>query len=99
MPVGTISLVNQDGKFVLIDNGVSPLPPVGGLLESFTGAAKSGELVTTQVRRHPFTIADIRSGDPKKGDRVVLQPTASGAKTAPPPQAASASTGADHVAQ
>jgi hypothetical protein len=86
--VGTISLVNEDGKFALIDNGTSPLPPVGGQLESFTGDVKSGELVATQARRHPFTIADIRSGQPKKGDRVLLQPAVGGPKVTTGTQAA-----------
>jgi hypothetical protein len=86
--VGTISLVNEEGKFALIDNGTSPVPPVGGPLESFTGEVKSGELVTTQARRHPFTIADIRSGQPQKGDRVIYQPVTGGAKPTPGTQAA-----------
>ncbi len=72
--VGTISLVNEDGKFVLIDNGSLPGAPTGVKLKSYTAGKFSAELQTTDVRRHPFTIADIRSGKPLKGDRVYYEP-------------------------
>jgi hypothetical protein len=74
--IGTITLVNGDGKFVLVDNGSLPVPPVGGMLKCYPPGVESptAELVATDVRRRPFTIADIREGTPQKGDRVVYVP-------------------------
>lgn len=76
MAVGTVTLVNEEGKFVLVDNGALPVPPVGGVLKCYPAAASepSAELVATDVRKRPFTIADIREGVPRKGDRVVYIP-------------------------
>lgn len=69
--IGTITLVNEPEHFVLIDNGTSPAPASGMVLKTYTGETKSGELLASNLRRHPFLIADIREGAPKKGDRVV----------------------------
>ena len=76
MAVGTVTLVNEEGKFVLVDNGALPVPPVGGVLKCYPAQASeaSAELVATDVRKRPFTIADIRDGAPHKGDRVVYLP-------------------------
>lgn len=67
--VGTITLVNETERFVLIDGGFAVLPEEVEL-RSFTGEIESGLLKPTAVRRRPFIIADIVSGSPKKGDRV-----------------------------
>ncbi len=68
--VGTIALVNEDGHFVLIDNGSRPTPPTGAALKTFTGGAESAVLTVGLVRRPPFVVADIVKGIPKKGDDV-----------------------------
>jgi hypothetical protein len=70
--VGTVALVNLESQFVLIDNGLLPTPPVGLELKSYTAGVESAELVTSAARRRPFTIADIRQGTPRKGDRVFV---------------------------
>lgn len=70
--VGTVALVNLESQFVLIDNGLLPTPPVGLVLKSYTAGVESAELVTSAARRRPFTIADIRQGIPRKGDRVFV---------------------------
>src|SRR5438067_233000 len=62
--VGTITLVNAEGGFALIDTGSAPSPPVGAVITSRTAGADSGELRVTAVRRHPFVIADIVKGKP-----------------------------------
>lgn len=67
---GTVSLVNEEQRFVLIDSGYGQIPDDGARLRSFTGAAFSAELVVSRERRRPFVIADIVSGSPKVGDRV-----------------------------
>ena len=76
IPVGTITLVNEDAQFVLVDNGTLPVPPIGGTLKAYPSGTEtaSAELVATNVTRRPFTIADIRRGSPHKGDRVVYLP-------------------------
>lgn len=66
--VGTITLVNADEGFALIDSGSSPSPPAGTVITSRTAGLDSGELRVTEVRRHPFAIADIVKGKPHKGD-------------------------------
>ena len=68
--IGTITLVNEDDRFVLIDNGNSPTPPTGTALKSFAGDAESAVLSVGSVRRTPFVIADIVKGAPHKGDAV-----------------------------
>jgi hypothetical protein len=102
LAVGTVTLVNEEGKFVLVDNGALPVPPIGGILKCYPASATepSAELVATDVRKRPFTIADIREGVPHKGDRVVYIPpelihgkksvTGRAAAAPEPPQASSA---------
>ncbi len=68
--VGTITLVNADESFVLIDTGSAPGPLVGSSITSRTAGSDSGELRVTEVRRNPFVIADIVKGKPQKGDAV-----------------------------
>ena len=90
--VGMISLVNADSGFVLIDGGLLPSPPPGLALRSFTNGAMSAELASSEVRKRPFVIADIKTGAPQKGDRVFTavagpQPSTipTAAPTLPPP--------------
>jgi hypothetical protein len=80
--VGSVMLVDAPGRFVLLDHGMLSPPPNGGVLKCFTEGTESAELVVTQVRRGSFTIADIRSGEPHKGDRVFFEPIAQGKSAA-----------------
>lgn len=92
--VGTISLVNPESHFALIDNGLLPTPPAGLVLKSYTNGAESAELVVSSARRRPFAIADIRQGTPQKGDRVyVASSNALPAQPVAPPAAQPAPTG------
>ena len=68
--VGTITLVNDDDHFVLIDTGMAAAPAVGTALKSFTGETASGVVAVGNVNRRPFVVADIAQGAPKKGDAV-----------------------------
>ena len=68
--VGTITLVNEDERFVLIDTGMAAAPTVGTALKSFTGETASGVVAVGNVNRRPFVVADIVQGVPKKGDAV-----------------------------
>ena len=72
--VGTITLVNDGGHFVLIDSGMSPGPLPGAVLKCRAPAGESGELKAGEVRRRPFAIADVVKGTPRVGDRVFQQP-------------------------
>ena len=72
--VGSITLVNTDGNFVLIDGGATPGPLPGAVLKTRTAAGESGELKAGDVRRRPFAIADIVKGTPQVGDQVFQQP-------------------------
>ena len=68
--VGTITLVDDAGRFVLIDTGMAGVPPLGTALRSFSGEAASGVVAVGSVNRRPFVAADIVQGMPKKGDGV-----------------------------
>ena len=68
--VGTITAVNEDAHFVLIDTGLAAVPAVGTALKSFTGESASGVLAVGNVIRRPFVVADIVQGTPVKGDAV-----------------------------
>jgi hypothetical protein len=72
--VGTIVLVNEASKFVLIDTGDFPSPAIGTTLTASSGGVESATLLATNVRKRPHLIADIKSGTPRKGDRVVAPP-------------------------
>jgi len=69
--IGTIVLVNEDARFVLIDVGHAPLlPRAGTALKSMAGETETGVVAVGDVRRRPFAIADIVRGEPRKGDRL-----------------------------
>ena len=68
--VGTITLVNEAARFVLIDTGMGAVPAIGTALKSFSGDAPSGVVAVGDVTRRPFVVADIVQGAPKKGDGV-----------------------------
>jgi hypothetical protein len=68
--IGVVALVNSEGGFVLIDSGTNPAPSSDGILKSRTGGVESAELRVSEIRRHPFVIADIVEGTPNKGDLV-----------------------------
>ena len=68
--IGTITLVDDAGRFVLIDTGMAGVPPLGTALKSFSGESASGVVAVGNVNRRPFVVADIVQGVPKKGDGV-----------------------------
>lgn len=68
--VGTITLVDEAGRFVLIDTGTEGVPALGTALRSFSGETASGVVAVGNVSRRPFVAADIVQGAPKKGDGV-----------------------------
>lgn len=82
--VGTIVLVNDASKFVLIDTGDFPSPAVGTTLTASTAGVESATLLATNVRKRPHLIADIKSGMPRKGDRVLAPPVLKAEPSTPP---------------
>lgn len=85
--VGTIVLVNEAAKFVLIDTGDYPTPTAGITLTASSGGLESATLLATNVRKRPHLIADIKSGTPRKGDRVVAPPVLRAEASTPAPRA------------
>jgi hypothetical protein len=68
--VGTITLVNEDSRFVLIDIGSGFVPAEGTALKSFGDSVAPAVLAVGDVRRRGLIVADIVSGEPRKGDTV-----------------------------
>jgi hypothetical protein len=68
--IGTVVLVNEDGAFVLIDNGSNPSPAMGTVVHNRLPDGTSAELQITEIRRRPFVIANILGGTPQKGTQV-----------------------------
>ncbi len=68
--VGTIAVVNEPLKFVLVDVGSLYVPTVGKALKCFSSGTESGVLAVTPERTGPFISADIVKGAPQKGDQV-----------------------------
>ena len=76
--VGIVTLVNTEGRFVLIDCEGRPSPAPGTTLLSAMGVNPPWELRVSEIRRRPFVVADFEKGTPGKGDRAFSPP-------APPP--------------
>ncbi len=72
--VGTITLVNTEQHFVLIDSTNSPGPLPGAALKTRGPDGAVAELKSGAIRRRPFTIADVVKGAPQVGDQVFEQP-------------------------
>ncbi len=68
--VGTVALVNEEGSFVLVDNGSLPSAVAGTVLKCGPVGADSAEVKVTAIHKPPFVIADIVKGTPKKGDAL-----------------------------
>jgi hypothetical protein len=68
--IGTITMVNAENGFVLIDNGSRPSPTMNSDAQGRSEDGTSAELRVTNVRKRPFVIADIVSGTPRVGDKV-----------------------------
>lgn len=68
--VGTVTLVNETERFILIDVGQSSVPHEGTALKVMAGSVETGVVAVGNVRRRPFVIADIVRGEPKKGQQV-----------------------------
>jgi hypothetical protein len=69
--VGSISSVNRESHFVLIDlSGTAAPPDAGTELTSISAGGEASRLKVTPERKRPFVTADIVIGEPKRGERV-----------------------------
>jgi hypothetical protein len=82
LQVGRIALVNTTDGFVLIDAASFPSARTGETWRAYSGDTVSAELRATDVRRRPWVIADIVTGEPKTGD-MVMQPAGTEAGNTP----------------
>src|SRR5450755_3233492 len=62
--IGTVVLVNEANRFVLIDAGTLSSPVQGQALKTFSGRHETGVLTVSPERKSPFIIADIVKGAP-----------------------------------
>lgn len=68
--VGTILLVNAEAGFVLIDAHGWVLPEGGTALKCLRDGVDSGIVTVGSEKQGSHVIADIVTGNPKKGDMV-----------------------------
>jgi hypothetical protein len=68
--MGTITMVNEESSFVLVDSGTLPSPVVGTFLKARNPDGTVAQLRVTEVRKPPFYVADIVKGMPAKGQSV-----------------------------
>jgi hypothetical protein len=68
--VGTVAVVNEELRFVLVDVGSLYTPRPGTALKSFSDGTETGVLAVDPEKQRPFIVADIVKGEPKVGDEV-----------------------------
>ena len=68
--VGMVAVVNEAGRFVLVDVGSLYTPAAGTALKSFSDGTETGVLAGNPERRRPFIVADIVKGQPRVGYQV-----------------------------
>ncbi len=70
--VGTVALVDEGKRFVLIDlESNLYVPSPGTALESRNAAGESAHLKAAPEQKRPFIAADILDGEPAVGDQMV----------------------------
>ena len=71
--IGTITMVNLETHFVLIDSNAFYAVVPGKQLSCISQSRETGKVVVSKDKNPPFFIADIVSGSPQVGDRVYSQ--------------------------
>jgi hypothetical protein len=66
----TVTLVNTEYKFVVIDFDARSMPALGATLELYRAGKKAGSIRLTEPVRGRFATADILEGDARVGDEV-----------------------------
>lgn len=70
MLVGTVATFNTAGRFVVLDFAVGKLPAVDQTMFIYRQGLKVGEVKITGPERDHNTVADLISGEARKGDEV-----------------------------
>ena len=68
--VGTIFMVNEDGRFVLVKSDAWSGPDEGTALKCMRDGKETGIVNVGKERRAAYVTADIVTGHPKRGDEV-----------------------------
>jgi hypothetical protein len=69
--IGVIKMVDEDDRFVLIDATTFQGAAAGDLLICIRDQKETANLRMSNLQNPPFLIADVASGKPAPGDRVV----------------------------
>ncbi|MEC8824220.1 MAG: hypothetical protein VXX36_00415 [Verrucomicrobiota bacterium] len=73
LPVGTIHMVDPQGKYVLIQSSrFLPVEPGASITTVSFDGIETSELKVSPARKGQFLTADIMSGRPGVGDRAVM---------------------------
>jgi hypothetical protein len=70
MLTGRVSVYNDAGRFVVLDFPIGHLPANEQVMFVFRQGLKVGELKVTGPQRDHNTVADLVSGEARKGDEV-----------------------------
>lgn len=70
LPTGTVSMVNGEGRFVVLSFPLGVLPEVNHHLMVYRDGLKVGELKVSGPQRDTSTVADIAAGEVRMGDEV-----------------------------
>ncbi|MEO6054823.1 MAG: hypothetical protein ABIP97_12500 [Chthoniobacterales bacterium] len=68
--MGTITLVNSESHYVLIDSNALYAATPGRILTCLSKNRETAKVRVSSDKNPPFFIADIVSGDPQVGERV-----------------------------
>jgi hypothetical protein len=71
--VGTVSVFNAQGRFVVLDFPVGKMPAAEQVLFVYRRGLKIGEVRVTGPERDHKTVADLISGEAQRGDEVCNQ--------------------------
>lgn len=66
----TVTLINRDLRFVVVDFGDRPRPPLGTVIELIRDDQTVAKVRLTEPVRGRFVTADIVEGEPRVGDQV-----------------------------
>ncbi len=96
IPIGTVHLVNDGGRFVLIRSSRALKIEPGTVIDIIgSGGAPVASATVSPARRGQFLTADIVSGVPATGNQVLMNYTAKEPETAGAPMAQGAALGGD----
>ncbi len=81
--VGSIVMVDQPNRFVLVESSSGARPSPGQVFLSFGTVGRTASLRATEENRPPFAALEILEGAPAVGDRVALDESRPEAPPAP----------------